>query len=219
MLCLQSGDTSLHLAAANGHLETCQLLVQHGASFNRPGHNGQTPLAQACYTRQYETCKVLLTMGASTTECDFEKNTPLHITCYSEGVVLTALQIDQSIDMIKTLLGATNPSAGSHRSYIHAYNGKKETALHIAAKSQCLKVCQFLVEELGANISLVDRHGNSPLHVCGKDPVICAYLIERGADADLKNKDQCTYKEMEEKEKPPPFISMSSTKQLLGSTK
>lgn len=217
--CVQSGNTSLHLAAAHGHSDICQLLVKHGAEINRAGCNGQTPLMQACVARMYATGKVLLALGASTSDCDFDKNTPLHLTCMCQGKELIENETDFTIDMIRALMDATNQSAGSHRAYIHAHNGKKETALHIAASSRRLKLVQCLVGEFQANLTLVDRHGDTPLHLCGKSSDVCEYLISQGADPEAKNKDQCTYLEMDEQKAVSPKLKpMDSTMPAMAST-
>lgn len=216
---MQSGNTSLHLAAANGHSDVCQLLIKHGADINRSGCNGQTPLMQACLSRKYETAKTLLAAGASTTDCDFDKNTALHLTCCFDGMDKSAAAARQTVDMIESLMGATNQIAGSHRAYIHAHNGKKETALHFAAKSHQLLICRCLVDKFGADVSVVDRHGDTPLHVSGKSPDLHEYFISRGADPDAKNKDQCTYLEIDDDNKNVTKLNpMDSTMKVLGNT-
>jgi ankyrin repeat protein len=41
------GHIPLHFSAANGHLEVCRMLFEHGAVVNTQGNTGSTPFLEA----------------------------------------------------------------------------------------------------------------------------------------------------------------------------
>lgn len=56
----QDGNTALHYAAANGHLEILEFILQNGADPNARNSSGNTPLHWACFCNQLECVRVLV---------------------------------------------------------------------------------------------------------------------------------------------------------------
>ena len=73
------GDTSLHIATANGRTETVKMLINGGSILNsRSDSDGFTPLMRACEHDQLSCAILLLDAGASITAKDQKGHTPLH---------------------------------------------------------------------------------------------------------------------------------------------
>ncbi|CAL1163816.1 unnamed protein product, partial [Cladocopium goreaui] len=73
-----SGYSALHVAAGEGHVEICRLLLAAGAEVDARGdESGNTPLHFATYNGQVEVVKLLLEAKASVTVKDLQGQTPL----------------------------------------------------------------------------------------------------------------------------------------------
>src|ERR1035437_1556631 len=59
----QTGDTLLHLAARQGHIEIGRTLVQRGLDVNCADNNGDIPLQRAVWFGHLEMASELLTWG------------------------------------------------------------------------------------------------------------------------------------------------------------
>lgn len=73
------GLTPLHIAAHNGHRETCELLLTKGANVNATSKDGVTPLYIAAQNGHRETCELLLARRADVNAANKNGFTPLHI--------------------------------------------------------------------------------------------------------------------------------------------
>lgn len=72
---------------------------------------------------------------------------------------------------------------------ISAYNSSDHTLLHVAAKVEGSKNIIVKLIELGVNVNITDKEGNSPLHdaVNYNCPMNLITLLEFGADSSIKN--------------------------------
>lgn len=80
-LCEDTDDefkTSLHLAAAQGHYDIVQLLINQGANVWSCDMNDSTPLHQAAEHNRYHCVEILLHHRASINQYDGKHYTPLH---------------------------------------------------------------------------------------------------------------------------------------------
>ncbi|CAF1013321.1 unnamed protein product, partial [Didymodactylos carnosus] len=81
--CEDSDDelkTSLHIAAAKGHHEIVQLLVEKGSNVWACDMNDSTPLHEAAAKNQYLCAKILLNNQAPLNQVDGNHSTPLHLS-------------------------------------------------------------------------------------------------------------------------------------------
>lgn len=75
------GWTPLHVAAFEGHLEVCELLLSYNETvkINAFSENNSTPLHLACAQGHLEVAHLLLKCGADAGIKDLDGNTPLHL--------------------------------------------------------------------------------------------------------------------------------------------
>ena len=161
------GDSVLHLAAQNGHMEAIRPLLEHGVSVQRYTE-GTTPLMLAAGNGHLETIKLLLKNGASLhSRDDKDLWTPLHYAAVKNQTDVVKFLLQNGVDLF-------------------AQGGWNETVLHLATR---LELVRFLVDQ-GADIhARSDRR--TPLHVAageGQSDAV-AYLLTQGAD--INSRDEC----------------------------
>jgi hypothetical protein len=96
------GDTALHWAAGNGHVEVLQVLVvELGADKEAKTANGQTALHWAVVNGHMEVMRVLVELGADKDAKDVDGCTPLHDAAFNGHVeAIKALeQLGAQIDV------------------------------------------------------------------------------------------------------------------------
>nr|POE81183.1 ankyrin repeat-containing protein p16f5.05c [Quercus suber] len=69
--------TALHMAAANGHLDVVEYLVNRGVDLNAINEEKNTPLHWACLNGHIEVVKKLILAGANVTELNSYERTPM----------------------------------------------------------------------------------------------------------------------------------------------
>ena len=75
-------STPLHIATAEGHLQTGQALVMTGASVDVKDYNGYTPLYLAARADNLRIVQMLASHGADTDAKDANGFTPLHVAAF-----------------------------------------------------------------------------------------------------------------------------------------
>ena len=70
-----TGETPLHLASQNGHLESMWKLVRSGAAVNAVDLTGVTPLIQAAQNGHYFGVELLVFEGADVNQAEDSGNT------------------------------------------------------------------------------------------------------------------------------------------------
>eukprot|EP00455_Lapot_gusevi_P000497 TRINITY_DN10229_c0_g1_i3.p1 TRINITY_DN10229_c0_g1~~TRINITY_DN10229_c0_g1_i3.p1 ORF type:complete len:166 (+),score=10.84 TRINITY_DN10229_c0_g1_i3:78-575(+) len=93
------GYTPLHNAASSGHLEICELLLQHGASVNA-AECGATPLHRAAFRGHTQVCALLLRHGADPNLPDLstDHRTPLHKAASQGHVAICRLLLQHGAE-------------------------------------------------------------------------------------------------------------------------
>lgn len=151
--------TPLHIAASEGHVEICKLLIERGARINRSDRWGGSPLDDAHRHRHSEVMALLRLYGATFGSPSQANN---FIAAASEG----------DLDEVQALLeyGNVDMNQGDY---------DKRTALHLAAGEGRIDIVQFLCEA-GADVNVQDRWGNRPLDdaICGNH-VKCIEILEK----------------------------------------
>jgi len=148
----------LHLAAANGNLDACKVLIAHRADPSFQDHAGRTPLLEAVEAGYDKVIKFLLSRNAQ-------------LLLPKEGEYLCSAAYTSNIRLIKRLC-----KCGVN---IDASDYDKRTALHLASAEGNLPLCKVLVD-YKANVDVRDRWGETPIHSAqqaGQRSVI-EYLIK-----------------------------------------
>ncbi|KFM61761.1 Ankyrin repeat and sterile alpha motif domain-containing protein 1B, partial [Stegodyphus mimosarum] len=148
----QSGYTSLHHAALNGHKEIVSLLLQYEASTNVVDHKGSTPLHLAAWTGNTEIVRLLLEQGPSVPNVNLanhDRETPLHSAAqYGHTEVVSLLLKHEADPTVRNL--------------------KDESPLDLAAQYGRLETVQLLVDSDPSLLKkCTTRH--SPLHLASRN--------------------------------------------------
>lgn len=169
----ETGGSALHLAAARGYNEVCQVLVTAGgADVNFPDNLGRSPLHTAAINGHLAVVSDLLRLGARVDMPDFAGSLPLHFAAvFGHGLILSALL----------------NSGGDGASGIHATNNSEQTPLFCAVASDHVDAAVRLLEA-GADVHLLTLYDNSHmpmLHVAARAGYLemSRALLSCGADA------------------------------------
>ena len=121
----EDGDTPLICAAANGHVEVVQVLLESGANTERANNFQRTALHRAVRHGYWEVCRLLLDCGAKVDPLDDWKDTPLHDAALVGYLSVVKLLVDRGAD-------------------VGLKNDKGQTASDIARSKEKLDVAEWL---------------------------------------------------------------------------
>lgn len=173
----ESLSRSLHIAAANGDLDSVKRIIEKGADINAKDESGRTPLHAASNYGQIDIVKFLLEKNVDVNCVDKWGRTPLH------------LAVDFGSQFVPELL----ISKGAN---VNAKDNEGNTPLHIAA--ECYEGVQIELLQLllshDAEINARNDKGQTPLLLAAslwntkkrKDSII-AFLIDKEADVNAKD--------------------------------
>uniref|UniRef100_A0AAV1VM03 Uncharacterized protein n=1 Tax=Peronospora matthiolae TaxID=2874970 RepID=A0AAV1VM03_9STRA len=174
----KKGESVLHVAVAEDHLEIVQYLVANGAMLNLQDKKHRfTPLMLALAQQPPTFKEIIQALLKGKPDLNVQNSsgqTVVHLAAeYGEAEILKLL----------LLLGG--------KANVDAAGSKKMTALHVAVGKGNLEVVQLLLETGRANVNVVDGKGNTPLHwacikTCDDQLELISYLISKGAKP-LKN--------------------------------
>lgn len=134
--------TPLHIAAAEGQLEICKLLVEQGAKINRSDRWGLAPLDDAHRHQHFEVVQYLQRNGGK-----FGSSSLL--------INLFSACVEGDVEEVRSLLeyGKIDLSLSDY---------DRRTPLHIAASEGQSEIVELLCEK-GANVNAMDRWGARPI--------------------------------------------------------
>eukprot|EP01012_Entosiphon_sulcatum_P025507 TRINITY_DN3083_c0_g1_i1.p2 TRINITY_DN3083_c0_g1~~TRINITY_DN3083_c0_g1_i1.p2 ORF type:complete len:1036 (-),score=175.21 TRINITY_DN3083_c0_g1_i1:9-3116(-) len=166
-------NTPLHFACALSIPHIAALLIQRKPDLNKFNLDGQCALLYATSNRLAEICIMLIRGGAAVNCQDRSGNTPLHYaTSLRMHAVARALLSRPEID-------------------VNVRNKFQLTALHYAASSDMMDICERLINKEAA-VNATDCNNNRPLHfACLQEmPDLAELLLRRGAEIRVWNDEE-----------------------------
>lgn len=206
-------NSPLHFAAAKGHTEIVNLLLEHGADVNIRNYCGQTALMQASRYGHWEVVQTLLLYKANVSRADYlNRRTAFHFAAVNGHARCIRLLVadyipsapyrwNTSSSLGKRGEGSTSkvqPDQIAMSKLVSKAADGGITALHLAALNGHVDCLQLLLDLL-ANVSAATFHygtaidligaGSTPLHyaACGGSLQCCQVLIARGASRTALN--------------------------------
>jgi len=200
--------TPLCVAAMNGHLDMCRLLVQCKADVNLADEDDCTPLFLAAENGEYAVCRLLITKGrADTNKADKEGATPLLIAAAEGNAIVCRLLLTTGgtdVNKAEDLHGITPLLLAAlygdvelcrlmvveAKADITQTTKLGNTAVHFAAQHGHADACRFLVREGRADVHSTNNDGRTPLSMAagGGHADTCRVLVlECGADVNVKD--------------------------------
>ena len=169
--------TALGWAAANGHREVVQLLLEKGANIEAAQSAGATSLYAAAGAGHLEVVKMLLDKGANIEAAQSAGAraagvTSLYVAAWAGHLEVVKLLLEKGAN-IEAAQNAGARAAGA-------------TSLYVAAECGHLEVVELLLEK-GANIEAAISAGATSLYVaaqCGQLEVV-KMLLEKGANREV----------------------------------
>ncbi|XP_046579350.1 ankyrin repeat domain-containing protein 50-like [Haliotis rubra] len=141
------GYNILHKACLGGHVEMVKYVLSLNiVDVNSRGHFGRTPLMLAAYIGQKEVLDVVLSKGGDASLVDIHGDTILHLAC-----------LGGNLEIVKYVLSQNIVDVNSRGQY-------NRTPLMMAARRGHGEVF-YLVLHKGGDASLVDKYGDSILHL------------------------------------------------------
>ena len=159
------GDTPLHIAAQEGHVEVAYWILMEGADCGVANQFGDTALHHAARWNHVEVARLLLKGGAPVNARNSLGWTPLH----------SAVAYSASVDMADALLDAGGDVA--------AGDAWGRCPIHFAASNGDARAVAMLMSR-GAVVDSVTAEGDTPLHYAvgyGHSHVV-ALLLRTGAN-------------------------------------
>ena len=164
---MDAGRTALHWAAAYGHSDVCQLLLENSASVDAIDGSGDTPFLLAAAHGRAACLHALATAGANAEHVNKFGMNALHHAAWQGHAEAIAELIDKL--QLKKLL--EDKDCAGH------------SPLHVAVFRDHLVAVQKLISE-GASISSRSACGYTPLHYSTRlsSPLIFSALVAAGAN-------------------------------------
>lgn len=147
------GFTPLAHAVVHAKLDVVRFLLKKGANPNLQDYIGESPLHLAAENSYVEITEVLLNSKAEPNCSTIDGETPLHHAAFKGDIKIIALLLGSGADP-----NSADITLG-------------RTPLHCAVKCEHFE-CVNLLIRYGANPTLEDKEGNSPLFACQNSEIL-----------------------------------------------
>ncbi|XP_061906883.1 ankyrin repeat and death domain-containing protein 1A-like isoform X5 [Entelurus aequoreus] len=164
------GDTPLHLAARNGHLDAVQLLLLSFDTRDEVNMDGETSLYQAADSGQEQCVLALLQAGCDPNIQTTSKSSALHPVSERGDTALVQLLLE-------------------YKAYTDFQNEEMEAPLHLAVKNSHIAVIHFLLEA-GCNINSSNKRSQTAMHLAAELARIDVVEMLLKAEVDLTLQDR-----------------------------
>ncbi len=215
------GTSAVHTAVKENHFEVLEAMIRKGINVNltedRPAVAGTTLLHKACAYGFPKVVQILMDAGADDTMKDVNEETPAHVAV-SEKVRFKKITAEERAEMIKALKNIDIPGRGGQTPLMLAQdyqlfisitltpvliekgadvNRKDDdgnNAIMLYARWSChMEVLKPMVKA-GLDINARNNDGDTVLHLALKNnrSQEARYLLKKGADYTIANKEQVT---------------------------
>ncbi|XP_067658353.1 uncharacterized protein [Haliotis asinina] len=183
-----NGETCLHKAARYGDMDTVRYLCEKSANVNQTDTEGKAPLHKAIDKCDLDTIKNLVSTGANVEAIDSGGRNVIHFAASSR------------VDTLEKIMYFKD----THNMSVHGEDRLGRTVLFYAVESGDEEIVELFVD-MGLDTNTQDNEGTTLLHIaCGKtqthsevfsykviDSHIVNFLLEKGTDQFLRDKDGC----------------------------
>ncbi|XP_006560481.1 ankyrin repeat and death domain-containing protein 1A isoform X1 [Apis mellifera] len=177
----KKGQTPIHCACAEEHLEAVEVLIGLGANVDAQDYEGNTPLHVATRTRHTAIVQLLLRAGANTELIDEIGFTPLHVAASQgcKGILESMIQHGAALNKqckygnTPLHLACQNNEVETVEILINkgvdlnCLNSRLQSPFHIATEIGHNDICKLLLAA-GANIEQRDQSGKTPLYIAAR---------------------------------------------------
>jgi ankyrin repeat protein len=195
------GQTPLHLAAGEGHMELVKFLLSHKPKLTAHDHAGNTVLHQAAWSGNVPLVQFLLDQKMDSAVTNNIGETLVHTAAANDNVDMIRLLQQKQLNIFAQDLkkGTALHLAARYGNEdtvgflldeglaIDAQDSTGKTPLHEAVSKGHLKVVQQL-QAAGANLMLADAKGNLPLHLaaCSGNLPMLQFFLDHNVSMDEK---------------------------------
>ncbi|XP_023269221.1 ankyrin repeat and death domain-containing protein 1B-like isoform X2 [Seriola lalandi dorsalis] len=164
------GDTPLHLAASNGHLDAVQLLLQSFDTRDEVNMDGETALYQAADNGQEECVLALLEAGCDPDILTMAKCSALHPVSERGDTSIVQIVLE-------------------YKAFTDFQNQHLAAPLHLAVKNSHIPVIHSLLDA-GCNINVTDKRSRTAMHLAAELARIevVEMLLKAGLDLTLRDR-------------------------------
>ena len=204
---IDDGRNCLHIAAINGHLNLCKMLIdKYKVDLHMTDNKGCTAVHLSAQSGNYKLVAYFVEMGAGIHLKTDDGRNCLHIAALNGDLNLCKMLIDKhKVDLHMTdNKGCTavhySSQSGNYElvayfvemgADIHLKTDDGRTGLHIAALQGHLNLCKMLIDKHKVDLHITDNEGWTAVHCSSQSGnyELVAYFVEMGADIHLKTDD------------------------------